>query len=307
MNRRLLILGSITGIGIVLALGIICFRVPDEKSKKQEKEVRISEPERPVAAGFPQITSSYGMRIIEAESKDVFQIVNPEDDKTTAIRLRLVHALPDTLSAKDRAAIVEYLKYGPNSDIEYVIKNDLMNKLRNQKVLPPELTGALLDLYSDREQDMVVRSYALQHLRPQYELTGEVEIAKAFLAALDESENEIAGGALLALRYLATEYPDEFSAPEVSSRAAQIAADTNCYILTRISAIQVASQLGNSEVAIVARQLAEDETTPLVLRLSAVAGLGILKSPESVPLLQTLAKREDPIGNAARAALVRIN
>ena len=42
MNRRLLILGSITGIGIVLALGIICFRVPDEKSKKQEKEVRIS-------------------------------------------------------------------------------------------------------------------------------------------------------------------------------------------------------------------------------------------------------------------------
>lgn len=77
--------------------------------------------------------------------------------------------------------------------------------------------------------------------------------------------------------------------------------------LTRISAIQVASQLGNSEVAIVARQLAEDETTPLVLRLSAVAGLGILKSPESVPLLQTLAKREDPIGNAARAALVRIN
>lgn len=171
MNRRLLILGSITGIGIVLALGIICFRVPDEKSKKQEKEVRISEPERPVAAGFPQITSSYGMRIIEAESKDVFQIVNPEDDKTTAIRLRLVHALPDTLSAKDRAAIVEYLKYGPNSDIEYVIKNDLMNKLRNQKVLPPELTGALLDLYSDREQDMVVRSYALQHLRPQYELT----------------------------------------------------------------------------------------------------------------------------------------
>ena len=136
---------------------------------------------------------------IPAERDDVRRIVNP-GTASTAERLRQVHALPDDLSAADREAVARYLKYGENSDIELVIKNDLMNKLRNQKTLPPELTGVLLDLYSDRKQNITVRIYALQHLRPQYELTRDAAIRQAFYDALNETDNEIAGGALLALR-----------------------------------------------------------------------------------------------------------
>lgn len=307
MNRQFLVLRIIVGIGIIVAVAIACFLSLDGKSKQQRIGTDVSKFPKKSSAVFSSQTQSREMQVIEAETREVFQIVNPSNEKSTAIRLQLVHTLSDTLSETDRTAIIKYLKYGPNNDIEYVIKNDLINKLRNQKVLPPELTQALLDLYSDQEQDIVVRTYALQHLRPQYELTGEAEIARAFLSALDESENEIAGGALLALRYLAMEYPNEFNASEISLRAAQIAADANCYILTRVSAIQVAAQLGNPEVILIARQLAKDETTPLALRLSAVAGLGLLNSSEDVFLLQTLAKREDPVGNAARSALARMN
>ena len=243
---------------------------------------------------------------IPAERDDVRRIVNP-GTASTAERLRQVHALPDDLSAADREAVARYLKYGENSDIELVIKNDLMNKLRNQKTLPPELTGVLLDLYSDRKQNITVRIYALQHLRPQYELTRDVAIRQAFYDALNETDNEIAGGALLALRYLCTEYPNEFDTAVISRRAAEIAQDGNVNNLTRLSAVQVAAMLDNAEIEPAIRSLAENASTPLTLRLSAIAGLGQLKRPESRPTLELLAQNKGPEGKAARMALIKFS
>ena len=239
---------------------------------------------------------------IPAERDDVRRIVNP-GTASTAERLRQVHALPDDLSAADREAVARYLKYGENSDIELVIKNDLMNKLRNQKTLSPELTGVLLDLYSDRKQNITVRIYALQHLRPQYELTRDAAIRQAFYDALNETDNEIAGGALLALRYLCAEYPKEFDTAVISRRAAEIAQDGNVNNLTRLSAVQVAAMLDNAEIEPAIRSLAENASTPLTLRLSAIAGLGQLKRPESRPTLELLAQNNVPKGKAARMAL----
>ena len=243
---------------------------------------------------------------IPAERDDVRRIVNP-GTASTAERLRQVHALPDNLSAADREAVARYLKYGENSDIELVIKNDLMNKLRNQKTLPPELTGMLLDLYSDRKQNITVRIYALQHLRPQYELTRDAAIRQAFYDALNETDNEIAGGALLALRYLCAEYPNEFDTAVISRRAAEIAQDGNVNNLTRLSAVQVAAMLGNAEIEPAIRSLAENASTPLTLRLSAIAGLGQLKRPESRPTLEQLARNKGPEGKAARMALKKFS
>ena len=243
---------------------------------------------------------------IPAECDDVRRIVNP-GTASTAERLRQVHALPDDLSAADREAVARYLKYGENSDIELVIKNDLMNKLRNQKTLPPELTGVLLDLYSDRKQNITVRIYALQHLRPQYELTRDAAIRQAFYDALNETDNEIAGGALLALRYLCAEYPKEFDTAVISRRAAEIAQDGNVNNLTRLSAVQVAAMLDNAEIEPAIRSLAENASTPLTLRLSAIAGLGQLKRPESRPTLEQLAQNKGPEGKAARMALKKFS
>ena len=243
---------------------------------------------------------------IPAERDDVRRIVNPRT-ASTAERLRQVHALPDDLSAADREAVARYLKYGENSDIELVIKNDLMNKLRNQKTLSPELTGVLLDLYSDRKQNITVRIYALQHLRPQYELTRDAAIRQAFYDALNETDNEIAGGALLALRYLCAEYPKEFDTAVISRRAAEIAQDGNVNNLTRLSAVQVAAMLDNAEIEPAIRSLAENASTPLTLRLSAIAGLGQLKRPESRPTLEQLARNKGPEGKAARMALIKFS
>ena len=242
---------------------------------------------------------------IPAERKEVEKIVNPGEGDS-AERLRLVHVLPDDLSATDLRAVAEYLKHGPNNDAEYVIKNDLMNKLRNQRKPVPGLNRLLIDLCTDREQDEVVRAYALQHLRPQYEETGDPAIKTTMFAMLDETENGMAGGALLALRYLAEEYPKEFDAGEVARRATEIAASEGTANLTRISALQVASRFGARELEPVAQRLAEDTSASLPLRLSAIATLGQLNAAGSLPTLQTLAGTPGPVGKAAGAAMKKI-
>lgn len=243
---------------------------------------------------------------IPAERKEVETIVNPGEGSSAAERLKLVHALPDDLSAADLRAVAEYLKHGPNGDIEYVIKNDLVNKLRNQRKPVPELNRLLIDLCTDRTQDEVVRAYALQHLRPQYEETGDPAIREVLFAMLDETENGMAGGALLALRYLAGEYPKEFDAGEVARRATEIAANEETANLTRISALQVASRFGARELEPVAQRLAENTAASLPLRLSAIATLGELNAAGSLPTLQTLAGTKGPVGKAASAAMKKI-
>lgn len=242
---------------------------------------------------------------IPAERKEVEKAVNPGDGNS-AERMKLVRALPDDLSAADLRAVAEYLKHGPDNEAEYVIKNDLMNKLRNQRKPVPELNRLLIDLCTDREQDVTVRAYALQHLRPQYEETGDPAIRDVFFAMLDETENGMAGGALLALRYLAEEYPKEFDAKEVGRRAAEIAASEGTANLTRISALQVASRFGARELEPVALRLAENGAESLPLRLSAIAALGELNAVGSVPTLQTLAGTPGPVGKAASAAMKKI-
>ncbi len=240
--------------------------------------------------------------VIPTERDDVRNIINPGSISTVE-RLRQVHALPDDLSRTDREAVAHYLKYGPNRAIELVIKNDLMNKLRHQQTLPPEWTGVLLDLYADRQQNITVRMYALQHLRPQYELTRDAAIRRAFYEALNETHNEIAGGALLALRYLCTEYPEEFDTALIARRAVEIAQDASVNSPTRVSAVQVAALLKHAEIEPVIRALATEDSASLTLRLSAIAGLGLLRCPESRSTLEQLALFEGPEGKAARTAL----
>ena len=55
------------------------------------------------------------------------------------------------------------------------------------------------------------------------------------------------------------------------------------------------------------RKLAEDSAASLTLRLAAIGGLGLLKCPESVPVLERLARTQGPEGKAARTALRKIN
>lgn len=254
---------------------------------------------------FRKTTSKKQSSAIIPDNQNVSFIIQA-DSISSAGRLRQAHQLGNNLSENDRLAIAEYLKHGPNNDIEYVIKNDLMNKLRNQKEIPPELTELLIGLANDRKQDIVVRSYALQHLRPQYEQTKDEAIKEIFYSALDEHQSEMAGVALLALRYLVTEYPNEFDRQLIATKVLDIVKDKDTYVLTKISAIQVAASLKIPEAEETIRLFASDVKQPFALRLAAIAGLGDMGTTADLTMLSEIQASKGPLSKAAMAAIRKI-
>lgn len=157
----------------------------------------------------------------------------------SAERLKLVEALSDRLEEEDRRRLADYIRSGENNDIEYVIKNNVMNRLRAQKEAAPELSEMLIDIARDRKQDVVVRAYAVQHMRPWYDVTRDPALKQAFLDLLEERDSEISGGALLALRRLSEQYPQEFDRRMDRRRAAGSGGGSGAHVLSRVSALQV--------------------------------------------------------------------
>ncbi|MBS1454716.1 MAG: hypothetical protein HP002_15175 [Lentisphaeria bacterium] len=224
----------------------------------------------------------------------------------SAERLKLVEALSDRLEEEDRRRLADYIRSGENNDIEYVIKNNVMNRLRAQKEAAPELSEMLIDIARDRKQDVVVRAYAVQHMRPWYEVTRDPALKQAFLDLLEERDSEISGGALLALRRLSEQYPQEFDAAWIGSRAAGLAGDSGAHVLSRVSALQVATLLRAPETADAARRIVVEGSGHTALRLAALAALGELGSWSDLPLLQELDGGRPPLSGAARTAAAKL-
>ncbi len=293
--KRKIVWSSLGGLLLAVIAGVSIYQGV-ESEKTQDKVVK-EKTRREL-----HVASDNEFRNLPSLSPEVLAVIDPKAEGK-----RMVRSLPDNLSLEDRRGIYHYLKNGPNNDQEYTIKNDLMNKLRNQKEFPSELANELMSLVEDPRQDMTVRIYALQHLRPVYEQTGDSAVRELFYRALDETENEIAGGALLALRRLLSDYPEEFDQALISRKAAEIATNSAVNDLTRTSAIQVAVMLGQAdEIAPALRELASSEGTPLPLRLSAIAGIGSLRDPTDRVLLEQLTTSSGPESRAARAALAKL-
>lgn len=240
-------------------------------------------------------------------SDKVRKIVNKTNGLKFRERLRLVNSLPRNLSEDDRKALYYYLKYEKNNTNTHVMKNDMLNILRDQKTPPDELTDVMLDLFYDKSQNIVIRSYALQHMRPWYldERMQDPAIRQAFYDGLEETENEIAGVALLALKDMA-ERDTDFDKNLISQKAAEMAADENTYILTRISAVSISGRMKNPEALETIRNLTST-TQPMALKLSAIASLGELGDHKDIYTLQKISSSgKRPFSTAAKAALKKI-
>ena len=224
-------------------------------------------------------------------------------------KLKAVNKLPLNLSSEARKELYNYLQNGPNDGrVNPAIKNDIMNILRNQDILPLEFTDVLLDLFYDESQKMVVRIYALQHLRPWFNKQGvnDPRIKKAFFDSLKTPDNDLAGVGLLALNFL-TENRDDFDDKKVKQAALLMAINKDTLSLNRSSAIQIASKNPSAEIKepliVNCRNLAVDNTQSSTVRLSAIAALGNLKDENSIEILTELSEAKAPFSIAATVAL----
>lgn len=225
-------------------------------------------------------------------------------------RLSAVHALGDRLNDQEREALYSYL-LDPSCaddltrDEKYVLVNEIMKKLRQQQDHAPEFGDVLSAVYRDRNQDSVVRDYALQHLGEWCLLNDwDVQWESVFLEALSESDASIAGTSLVALDKLDVEWP-ELSPAMVEDAALVLASDESANKGSRAVALAVCGARGITNALPVARKSAQEVSIPL--RLASIAYVGSYGQVEDQAwLVEITADAPAVIVASAKAAIERI-
>ena len=233
---------------------------------------------------------------------------------TFAERVKRVHELPRNLSDQDVQAFLAYLA-APAASVpadrsrENWLRNEMMDKLVETPALPSGLVRALVSIYQDPAQDVVMRDYAVQHMGPVYARASAPEKAvlqNALWQAAEETGSSVAGTALLVLSDLAPDYR-EFERSKLEEVALRLAGDDHCGELSRITALQICGRLGLKEAAPVMLQLARTaENIPL--QIAAIAALGDVGNEEARAYLRQLAQQPEPrLQPALETALRKLN
>jgi len=232
-----------------------------------------------------------------------------DKNQSTAAKIKSVDLISDNLSETEQQAVIDFIKNSPNGSGEYVVKNNLMNRLVAQNKPMPGLNAALIAIASNKNQDIVVRAYAVQHLRPLYERNRDIAIKDFFYQALLEEDTEVSGGAMLALNYLMNhdEYAADFDRAPVIRQAKKIALNDTANNNNRITAIQVASTTSDPELVEGLRKIISDKNNHSALRISAIAGLGAIGDESDIASLKIIAQSKNFEKRAALAAIKKIS
>lgn len=217
-----------------------------------------------------------------------------------------------SLTVSERAMLYEFLASrendtGLSDEVNYWLKNDIMTYLRNTEEGEAVYFDEISSLFIDRQQDVVMRDYALQHLSVWAEQgndRGAVEVL--LLEGVKEREGSIAGTAILALARL-----DELNllvrseAKKIGDRAESIAGNEDFSTAARASALQVLVAYDPETSEILSKRVLLRNDSPPLLTISAIGALRGSNKPEHQTLLKNLKNSGDiRIKRAAHFALL---
>lgn len=233
-------------------------------------------------------------------------------------RLETTLKLPSNLSSAELDPLFAFLRerYAEDEDQGgHALKNDIMDALTRQEPLTPQIVALFAEVYRDRNQHVVVRDYAVQHLSMSYERLipaqdaktdgsrpVRAEIAGFLWEALAETDSTIAGTALMGLNRI-SESTAELDRNRIAAAALKLAGDPTVGDAARISALQVGARLNNPATLPLSLQLLEGET-PAGLRLSAIGAIGLLGGQRELPALNRIIEQGSPMLRPAAVAAV---
>lgn len=234
--------------------------------------------------------------------------------------------LTRNLSPADIDALTAFLeiKADDRADMRAIafngVKNDVLDVLLRQEVLPEDIGPLLVRMYRDKSYDDMWRDYCVQFMATYYERRWPVQpdgnestsdggeesperaaIEDACRDALMEKHSTIAGTALLGLESLSRSNP-RFDREWIGKTAEAIVSDPASGEPACISALRVAASLGRAGVLPEARIIAQIGETP-TLRMAAIATLGDLGLPDDAELLEALSSAGDDLEIRRIAAL----
>ena len=265
------------------------------------------------AATSARTAASRTLVTLAAMPERVRPIMEPEAGMTFGERVRAVRAICGELTGPEIELFYRYLRTpatnSPESENEHWLRNNMMDKLTGQPTRPAGLPDVLVAIYQDKNQDVVMRDYAIQHMNPAYAQARPDEKAvlrQALWQAVEETDSSIAGTALLALNNLAQNNA-EFEKDKIAETALKLAGDEQCGELSRITAVQICGRTGTTQAEPLALQLAQSAGS-IPLRITAIAALGDLGDRSVKAFLQQIAAGgEDRLKPAAESALKRLN
>lgn len=204
---------------------------------------------------------------------------------------KFVEQLGNELTVDERQSLYYFIAEEENTAENLFIKDDIMEKLEDQKIYPPEYVSALISFSLNEKIDGDLRGYTVQHLRSAYERADEYErdrIREALFTVTEDRNTDTSGTAILALAELSRKY-DEFDLERINSTALSLATDPGLYTPSRITAVNVCGILKNEESAQELRALIE-EPCDITLKIAAVGAIGEIGSKEDILALQKIGK-----------------
>ena len=250
---------------------------------------------------------------VEALSEQMRLIVRPDGKMGFGERVEAVHAIKADLNSEELRAFYGYLltpaRNPDDREQENWLRNEMLDKLVTQQKPPAGMADALVAIYQDKDQDVVMRDYAIQHMNPAYAQanTDEKEsLRQALWQATDETDGSIAGTALLALNDL-SQNNTEFEKNKITEVALKLAGNEQCGELARITAVQICGRADATQAVPQVLELAQSAGS-IPLRISAIAALGDLGDRSVETFLQQIAAgNEERLKPAAESALKRLN
>ena len=210
-------------------------------------------------------------------------------------------------------ALLEYLRSTEDVLREErvdALKNDIMNVLRAQKRVSPQLSETLIAMFDSQAYGVAMLDYCIQHLGAVQEASADEEERSRIYACLQRATRvpgaSYAGTALIAL--LHTPHEDDDMRHFVNERVAALLYAEDSHEAAKVTATQIAAERGYAELLPVIRRMATDESLPLTQRVVSIGALGRFGCPEDIELLE---KRVVPDANprllpAVEAALKQL-
>ncbi len=235
------------------------------------------------------------------------------DQDSHSLRVEAAKALGTSLASDEIMMLYSFLDRKASSEDPgkpgelNALKNEVVNTLKMQANLPPELANRLMSMYGNRSHDEVWRDYCIQHLGDIFlSIQDEDCMVKArgiLWLAVNEKHSSISGTGLIALFNLCGQ--KGFEKDRISAKALEMVRSLAYGEPAKMTALQICAKLGLLAVLPDARKLALGESIPI--RMSAMACLGVLGDKADLELLNMAERSTDiRLKTAATAAISRL-
>ncbi|MDF7802125.1 hypothetical protein P4C99_21820 [Pontiellaceae bacterium B1224] len=199
------------------------------------------------------------------------------------VRCRFVLDLKSDLPDDEVAALLQFISASPEEvglSLSHFksVADKVINALERQKTVPPALVDALMTMFRDEARDHTWRDYCIQHLGSIYANDAAIGKREQILQVWDEAmqpEVRMSGTVVLALQLNIGQ--EGISKAYAAGKGAEVAVDENQSDASRLTAIQVAAELGNRDMLPLAREIVPSGEYSVPFRMSSMAAIGMLE------------------------------